>query len=122
MATKRSPVIILAFCVCTALAGCAGGATAPTASSTDPAESSAIDAAVPAASSEATALTPGAAPVLADYPVSHDPEFGGVFIEIPIADFNALGFAFGDSVDIAFSNGYALEGLPYYSGYYGKLC
>ena len=118
MATKRFPVIILAFCVCTALTGCAGGTAAPASSSAGPAESSAIEAAAPASSSEATSPDPGAAPVLADYPVSHDPEFGGVFIEIPIADFNALGFAFGDSVDIAFSNGYALEGLPYYSGYY----
>lgn len=54
--------------------------------------------------------------MLADCPVSHSPRSDGVFIEIPIEDFNALGFAFGDSVDVAFSNGYALKGIPYYSG------
>lgn len=54
--------------------------------------------------------------MLADCPASHSPKSDGVFIEISVADFNALGFAFGDSVDVAFSNGYTLKGLPYYSG------
>lgn len=54
--------------------------------------------------------------MLANYPVSHSPKSDGVFIEISVEDFNALGFAFGDSVDVAFSNGYTLKGLPYYSG------
>ena len=54
--------------------------------------------------------------MLADCPVSHSPKSDGVFIAISVADFNALGFAFGDSVDVAFSNGYTLKGLPYYSG------
>ena len=35
-----------------------------------------------------------------------------------IEEFNALGFAYGDSVDISFSNGYTLEDQPYYNGYY----
>ena len=54
--------------------------------------------------------------MLADCPVSHSLKSDGAFIEISVADFNALGFSFGDSVDVAFSNGYALKGLPYYSG------
>ena len=54
--------------------------------------------------------------MLADCPVSHSPKSDGVFIEISIEDFNALGFAFGDSVDVAFSNGHTLKGIPYYSG------
>ena len=54
--------------------------------------------------------------MLANYPVSHSPKSDGVFIESSVEDFNALGFAFGDSVDVAFSNGYTLKGLPYYSG------
>ncbi len=59
--------------------------------------------------------------MLANCPVSHSPKSDGVksdgvFIEISVEDFNALGFAFGDSVDVAFSNGYTLKGLPYYSG------
>ncbi len=48
----------------------------------------------------------------------HEPEFGGVYIEMTIDDFNALGFEYGDSVTVSFSNGYTLEDLPYYNGYY----
>ena len=67
--------------------------------------------------------TPGPAPeptalVLKDCPVTRDTSFGGVYIQMTIADFNALGFAFGDSVSIAFSNGYTVEHVPYYNGYY----
>ena len=57
-------------------------------------------------------------PVLKDYPVKHEEEFGGVYITISIDDFNKLGFVYGDSVDVAFSNGYTLEDIPYYNGYY----
>lgn len=48
----------------------------------------------------------------------HEPEFGGVYITSTIEDFNALGYRYGDSVDIAFSNGYTLTDQPYYNGYY----
>lgn len=47
--------------------------------------------------------------------MSHSPKSDGAFIKISVADFNALGFAFGDSVDVTFSNGHVLKGLPYYS-------
>ena len=50
--------------------------------------------------------------------VIHEPEFGGVYIQMTIEDFNALGFAYGDSVKVAFSNGYTMDDLPYYNGYY----
>ena len=53
-----------------------------------------------------------------NYPTIHETEFGGVYIGITIDEFNASGFAFGDSVDIVFSNGYQLEDIPYYNGYY----
>lgn len=56
--------------------------------------------------------------VLVNCPVTRDTSFGGVYIKTTIADFNALGFAFGDSVRIEFSNGYVLEHIPYYNGYY----
>ena len=55
---------------------------------------------------------------LPDRPVIRDTSFGGVYIDIEIEDFNELGFAYGDSVDIVFSNGYELRGIPYYNGYY----
>ncbi|MBE6116958.1 MAG: hypothetical protein E7188_00235 [Erysipelotrichaceae bacterium] len=50
--------------------------------------------------------------------VQHEQEFGGVYIEIAIDEFNALGFEYGDSVDVVFSSGYTLEDIPYYNGYY----
>ena len=50
--------------------------------------------------------------------VMPETEFGGVYIDSTIDDFNALGYTYGDSVNITFSNGYTLEDLPYYNGYY----
>lgn len=64
--------------------------------------------------------TPDSAPVLKDCAVVHETEFGSVDIVIGIEEFNDLGFAFGDSVDVSFSNGYTLSDLPYYNGYYTK--
>ena len=57
-------------------------------------------------------------PKAEDYSIQHEPEFGGVYIEITIDDFNKLGFVYGDSVKVVFSNGYTLEDIPYYNGYY----
>ena len=50
--------------------------------------------------------------------VQHETEFGGVYIKMTIDDFNKLGFEYGDSVTVEFSNGYKLEDIPYYNGYY----
>ena len=55
-----------------------------------------------------------------DLAVLHEEEFGGVYLDLTIEDFNALGFAYGDSVDLAFSNGYELKDVPYYNGYYTR--
>ncbi len=52
------------------------------------------------------------------YKIMHETKFGGIYFDITIDDFNALGFKYGDSVDIVFSNGEKLEDLPYYNGYY----
>lgn len=57
-------------------------------------------------------------PSLDDYAIEHETEFGGVYINISIDDFNKLGFAYGDSVDVIFTNGYKLTDIPYYNGYY----
>jgi hypothetical protein len=59
-----------------------------------------------------------APPELTGCAIRHELEFGGVYIEIKIDDFNKLGFQYGDSVNVEFSNGYKLEDLPYYNGYY----
>ena len=56
--------------------------------------------------------------VVRDVALVHEPEFGGVYITLTIDEFNALGFSYGDSVSITFSNGYELTGIPYYNGYY----
>ena len=57
-------------------------------------------------------------PILDSYSIHHDDEFGGAYIDISRDDFNKLGFAFGDSIDISFSNGTKYEDIGYYSGYY----
>lgn len=57
-------------------------------------------------------------PVVNDLEVIHETEFGGVYLGMTIDDFNELGFEYGDSVDVGFSNGYSIEDVPYYNGYY----
>ena len=59
-------------------------------------------------------------PVLKDCSIIHEPEFGGVYIKMTAEDFNKLGFVYGDSVTVTFSNGYMLEDIPYYNGYYTR--
>ena len=60
----------------------------------------------------------GGSPETKGLAVIHEPEFGGVYLQMTIDDFNALGFVYGDSVRVSFSNGYTLDDLPYYNGYY----
>ncbi len=55
---------------------------------------------------------------LVDQPVFHDSSTGFTYIDMTIEDFNKLGFAYGDSVNVSFSNGYSAKGIPYYTGYY----
>ena len=50
--------------------------------------------------------------------IEHELEFGGVYAHRTIEEFNNLGFTYGDSVDVSFSNGYRLRDIPYYNGYY----
>ncbi len=50
--------------------------------------------------------------------VVKDDNFGNIFIDLTIDEFNALGFAFGDSVNVEFDNGVKIEDIPYFSGYY----
>ena len=50
--------------------------------------------------------------------IIHDTKFGGIYINISREEFEGLGFNFGDSVNVVFSNGYELPDLPYYNGYY----
>ncbi|MBR2769795.1 MAG: hypothetical protein IKD68_12755, partial [Solobacterium sp.] len=50
--------------------------------------------------------------------IEHETEFGGAYIHITIQDFLNLGFQFGDSVQVEFSNGYILKDIPFYNGYF----
>ncbi len=50
--------------------------------------------------------------------IEHETELGGAYLHITIHDFLDLGFQFGDSVLVEFSNGYILEDIPFYNGYY----
>ena len=57
-------------------------------------------------------------PKIEGYAIEHEEEFGGVYIKITIDDFNKLGFLYGDSVKVVFSNGYTMDDIPYFNGYY----
>lgn len=57
-------------------------------------------------------------PILKEYSIHRDDEFGGAYIDISINEFNELGFKFGDSLDLSFSNNVKYEDIGYYSGYY----
>ena len=46
----------------------------------------------------------------------------GASLKMTIDEFNALGFDYGDSIDISFSNGFFLEDIPYFNGYYVDAC
>ena len=60
-------------------------------------------------------------PTVENLSLIEDTDFGGVLFDIAIEDFNKYGFDYGDSVDIVFSNGYELIGIPYYNGYYSEM-
>ncbi len=52
-------------------------------------------------------------PEAKDIGIIHETEFGGIYIDLTIDEFNNLGFAYGDSLNINISNGYSLEDIPY---------
>ncbi len=58
------------------------------------------------------------AKTVVDWPIEHELEFGGVYVMMTIDEFNALGYEYGDSVDVVFSNGLEFRDIPYYNGYY----
>lgn len=48
-------------------------------------------------------------------------EFGAAVLELTPEEFAGKGFDFGDTVDLAFSNGAVVENVPYYNGFYIPL-
>ena len=95
-----------------ALAGCASEQQS---ASSQQSSSASVPSSVPASETGASI------PILENQPVSQNERFGGVYINITIDDFNKLGFTYGDSVDVTFSNGYELKGIPYHNGYYANV-
>lgn len=69
-----------------------------------------------------TAGTADTVEIVPDYTaaISEEPEFKAICLAGSVDDFNSAGFQFGDSCDIRFSNGYTLEDVPYYNGYYAR--
>ena len=57
-------------------------------------------------------------PALKEASISEDLKFGSANISCSQGEFEALGFALGDSVDVSFSNGRSYQDVPYYNGYY----
>ena len=64
--------------------------------------------------------TTDSVPVSSDLAIMHEEEFGGIYLGLTIEEFNSLGYAYGDSVTVRFSNGYELPGIPYYNGFYAQ--
>lgn len=111
--SRAAIAVMLAPCLLTAAWGCAAttrdGATADGEAD--------VDAEAPA-EAEADGTEAHANALLKGCPVMREERFGGVYADITIDEFNAAGFEYGDALDVTFSNGYALGGIPYYSGYY----
>lgn len=59
-------------------------------------------------------------PTMSDVSISEDSKFKAANVNISIEEFNKLGFSLGDSCDVKFSNGYELNDIPYFDGYYVK--
>ncbi len=59
-------------------------------------------------------------PTLSNCSIQENTTFKSATILIPIESFNDIGFTLGDSVNISFSNGFSLNDVPYFNGYYVK--
>ena len=52
--------------------------------------------------------------------VIEDTDLGSVYMNLSIEEFESYGFTPGDSINIAFDNGFTLTDIPYYDGYYTR--
>ena len=112
--TRLYALILCAALCISFFSACGNGEESATAALTETAPDTADTA-------EDTSEAPASGPELKDCPVQHEEEFGGSYILCTIDDFNSLGFEYGDSVTVAFSNGYVMEDIPYYNGYYTQI-
>lgn len=53
--------------------------------------------------------------------IIEDTQFGSIHTELTVDEFCDSGFTFGDSIDIAFDNGFSVKDVPFYNGYYAKM-
>lgn len=54
------------------------------------------------------------------YNISENEKFESCICDTTEDSFKSLGFTLGDSLNISFSNGYTINDIPYFSGYYVK--
>lgn len=47
--------------------------------------------------------------------ISEEKDFHSIVMDLSTEELNQMGFAYGDSVDIKFDNGFSLEDVPYHN-------
>ncbi len=106
---KNGIIVLAAVALSFTLIGCSvpGGA----ASSASSSEVASASEAVQSASAQSVTI---------EAPIEKVVEFGSVNIMASVDELSSAGFELGDSVDVAFSNGYTLQDIGYFNGYYGK--
>lgn len=107
---KKIISAILALCMLLSLAAC--GKSGKPEDTSAPAEQ--------LTAPDAPATVPSAGITSGELPIEHETKFGGVYVCATIEEFLDFGFMYGDSVDVVFSNGYKVENIPFYDGYYTR--
>ena len=59
-------------------------------------------------------------PTIRNLGIQQETDTGYVRLDISLSEFKKV-FSYGDSLEVEFSNGYCLTGIPYYNGFYAKL-
>ena len=111
---KRTLVLLSTLVLTLSVSACSNNKSKESSVSSKASESSEIISSSQISESSSQSINP----VLNNYAIHRDEEFGGAYINISIQAFNNLGFKFGDSLDLAFSNDVKYEDIGYYSGYY----
>ena len=63
-------------------------------------------------------VTPTKTVTTGEVGIEHETKFNSAYVLLTNDDMTEMGFAFGDSVNVVFSNGVNFEDIPYYNGYY----
>ena len=71
---------------------------------------------------ETVSVTDSTSSIITDeLSILRDQEFAFASAVISPKAFEDMGFEYGDSVDVSFSNGFSLTDIPYYNGFYVKV-